>query len=148
MQPIPFLKIIGASFGLLGVVFAIGAATPAAPLVNGFVDLAHFPLDGAQAIQTKSEALTMAIAGGLSVGLGVVIWLLAHHFAASHPQAVAQILTYAALAWYIPDSLGSLLAGAWFNVVMNSGFLALLLWPAHKLHKGARAGAARPPLQP
>lgn len=130
MQPIPLLKTLGFSFIALGLFFAIAPATPAVSLVDLFFDLAYFPIDDAQMVTTPSEALSLAIAGGLSAGLGTAMVLLSRGLALTHPRACARLLIGIVTAWYIPDSLGSWLAGAWFNVVMNTGFFALVLWAA------------------
>ena len=114
---------------LIGVAMTIAPFTFLAPGLNLFVDLAHLPLDRAQGINTETEALLTAISGGLLCGLGAAVWLMAEHLYANDPTLARRMILIALMAWYIPDSLGSLAAGAWFNVVMNSGFLALFLVP-------------------
>ena len=91
----------------------------------------------------ETEYLLLAISGGLCCGLGMTIAALAKRFGQSHPQAVVQILLTGALAWYLPDSLGSYLSGAWFNVAMNTGFLCLLLWPLALMHRAAKGSTQR-----
>ncbi|WP_005666192.1 hypothetical protein [Tritonibacter mobilis] len=46
-----------------------------------------------------------------------------------NPTLARRILIPALLAWYLPDSLGSMLSGAGFNVVMNTVFLAMFMVP-------------------
>jgi len=94
-----------------------------------FVDLAFLPLDGTPGLGGPVSHLMFAISGGLMVGLGVLVWQVTVLVFTDSPQLARRILLPALLAWYLPDCLGSLLSGAWFNVVMNSGFLALFLIP-------------------
>lgn len=135
--PLLMLGVTGYGFALFGLVIALGIHSPLAPLVTLFLDLAHFPLDGAQVITTETEHLLLAIAGGLCVGLGVVIILITPlmdpTITSPGAQPLKKLLLIAALAWYIPDSLGSFLSGAWFNVLLNSGFLAMVLVPIRQI---------------
>ncbi|CUH81684.1 hypothetical protein TRM7557_03553 [Tritonibacter multivorans] len=147
MSPVTLLKTVGYGFAAFGLLLALAAFTPLAPLVAVFLDVAHLPLDGLQPITTETEYLLLAIAGGLCCGLGMTIAALATCFGHSHPQAVGKILLTGALAWYIPDSLGSYLSGAWFNVGMNTGFLALLVWPLALMYRATRLRAAQNPLR-
>lgn len=114
---------------LIGLAMTLAPFTFLAPGLNFFVDLAHLPLDGAQGIDTQTEALLTAISGGLLCGLGAAVWLMAGHLYANDPTLARRMILITLMAWYIPDSFGSFAAGAWFNVVMNSGFLALFLVP-------------------
>lgn len=138
MSPVILLRTVGQGFTVFGLLLALAGFTPLAPLVVFFLDIAHLPHDGAQAITTETESLLLAISGGLCCGLGMIIATLATRLGHSHPQIVVQVLLTGALAWYVPDSLGSYLSGAWFNVVMNTGFLCLLLWPLTLMHRAAR----------
>lgn len=114
---------------LIGLAMTLAPFTFLAPGLNLFVDLAHLPLDRAQEIKTETEALLTAISGGLLCGLGAAVWLMAERLYANDPTLARRMILITLMAWYIPDSLGSLAAGAGFNVVMNSGFLALFVVP-------------------
>ncbi|GAB5436665.1 excinuclease ABC subunit A [Falsiruegeria mediterranea] len=125
----------------IGLAMAMAPFTFLAPALSFFVDLAHLPLDGAQQINTDTEALLSAISGGLLCGLGAAVWLITDHLHARDPALARRMITLTLLAWYVPDSLGSLAAGAWFNVVMNSGFLALFLVPILMVRTSHEAAA-------
>ncbi|WP_164661280.1 excinuclease ABC subunit A [Tropicibacter sp. Alg240-R139] len=126
---------------IIGLAMAMAPFTFLIPALNIFLDLAHLPLDGTQQIDSDTEALLSAISGGLLCGLGVAVWLITEHFYVRDPALARRVIGTILLAWYIPDSLGSLAAGAWFNVVMNSGFLALFLVPILMASKTQRAAA-------
>jgi len=102
---------------------------PFAAFNNFFVDIAHMPMDGAETIETPTERLFLAIFAGLMVGFAGFVWQITTHVYSENPTLGAKIMIPAVLAWYIPDGIGSLIAGAWFNVVMNTFFLALFLLP-------------------
>ncbi|UWQ81104.1 excinuclease ABC subunit A [Leisingera sp. S132] len=120
------VSILGAAFGLAMV---LALVTPLGAVLSLFIDLAFLPVDGAQALTPGAASLMTAISGGLMCGFCVLICLLTDHVYRSDPALGRRLLIPALLAWYIPDSLGSLAAGAWFNVVMNTAFLALFLMP-------------------
>lgn len=126
IQGLKFASMATIAFGLA---MAIFPATSLKFLFDWFLDLAHLPLDRAQNIDSDSEALLMAISGGLMVGLGTLVWQVTELVYARTPQHGRKILLPGLLAWYLPDCFGSYLAGAWFNLLMNTGFLALFLVP-------------------
>ena len=99
-----------------------------------FLDLAFLPLDGTENADTAETQLGLAISGGLMVGLAAMVWQIATHVLPNTPRLAQRLLIPALLAWYVPDSFGSYLSGASFNVVMNTGFLALFLVPLMRMH--------------
>ncbi|WP_299890088.1 excinuclease ABC subunit A [uncultured Ruegeria sp.] len=99
-----------------------------------FLDLAHLPIDGRQTFTSDSELLLGAISGGLLTGLGVITWQVTNHVYATNPEIGGRIMMYGLISWFVIDSTGSIFAGAWFNVVLNSGFLALFVVPIQMAH--------------
>ncbi|UWQ60132.1 excinuclease ABC subunit A [Leisingera caerulea] len=120
------VSVLSAAFGLAMV---LALATPLSQALGFFLDLAFLPLDGGQALQPGAASLMTAISGGLMCGFCVLIYLVTEHVYSRDAALGRRLLLPALIAWYIPDSLGSFAAGAWFNVVMNSAFLALFLVP-------------------
>ncbi|QAX29730.1 excinuclease ABC subunit A [Leisingera sp. NJS204] len=120
------VTILAAAFGLAMI---LALATPLGTALSLFIDLAFLPVDGAQALTPGAAALMTAISGGLMCGFCVLIYLVTEHIYSTNPALGRRLLIPALLAWYVPDSLGSLAAGAWFNVVMNTLFLLLFLVP-------------------
>lgn len=108
---------------------------PFAAFNNFFADIAHLPLDGGQTVETQTERLTLAIFAGLICGFAGFVWQITKYVYTENPSLGSKIMIPAILAWYIPDGIGSLIAGAWFNVVMNSFFLGLFLLPMMLAHK-------------
>lgn len=123
------LVVIG--FGLLMVTTVF---TPTDVILRFFLDLAFLPFDGGQDIASDSGWLMTAITGGVLTGWGATVWLVTTRVYAADPSAGKKIILPGILVWFAVDSLGSILAGAWFNVVMNGIFLAMfavpILWHA------------------
>ncbi len=113
-------------FGLIPL-FALAASYHG--IVGWFMDLTHLPLDGAQSFGGDSEKVLGAIGGGLLVGLGVLVWQITIHVYAKDPSTGASIINWGVWSWYLVDSTGSILAGAWFNAVLNTGFLLMFVLP-------------------
>ncbi|NIZ13529.1 excinuclease ABC subunit A [Phaeobacter sp. HF9A] len=89
-----------------------------------FLDLGYWPVDGQQSITADSTRLLLAISG-----LGAVIWQVSTYVMPTDLPLARRLLLPALLGWYLPDSLGSILSGAAFNAVMNTGFLLMFLLP-------------------
>jgi hypothetical protein len=115
-----------AAFGLVSAMAAVPAFD--APL-RWLVDLAFFPFDGRQTLGTPEARLLAAIGGGLTVGYGVLLYMIADKVYARDAALGRQIMLAGIWSWFLVDSTASTLAGAPFNVVLNIGFLAAYVWP-------------------
>ncbi len=120
-----FASLFCAFIGLLMVASLLGGHA----LMAMFLDLTHLPFDGAQTFASDSELVLGAISGGLLFGFGVMAHQVTTLVYAPSPALGGQIILRGILAWFVVDSTGSLLAGAWFNVVLNSAFLGLFVVP-------------------
>lgn len=125
-----------ATFVLLiafGPLLAFSTLPPADVALQSFLSLAL--LDGAQLHLTEPGGrLITAICGGIVTGFGICLWQVITRVYARDPAAGRAIMLPAILAWFVLDSAGSILAGAWFNAVLNTVFVACfllpLLWPS------------------
>ncbi|GAA6207785.1 hypothetical protein NBRC116601_10780 [Cognatishimia sp. WU-CL00825] len=135
---IKMLNAVSIGTALFGIAMVLALFTPLAQVLDVFLDLAHFPLDAQQSANTETERLLVAICGGLLVGLAVLVWMVTNLVYAENPALGARIIATGLLAWFFPDSIGSAVAGAWFNIFMNSLFLLLFLWPLRGSLQSAR----------
>lgn len=126
---VSWLKVSGILLIVIGAIFAWTTTGPAANANLLFVDLAVFPVDGAQTYAATETRLLAAIVGGLTAGIGATIWMVAKHVYAEHPAVGRKVLLTVVLTWFLTDSLGSVLSGAAFNVVLNAGLLILMVLP-------------------
>ena len=135
-----FLKIAaGALLIGPGLLMILAPVTPTLGLVERFLDLAHQPLDGAQAIAGDAAFLLNAILGGVLVGFGLMIWLAAERVYRNDPALGRSLILIPLFGWFISDSLGSVIAGAWFNTVLNTAILAIFIAPLAAPSRNAQA---------
>ncbi len=129
------------AFGLL---MMLSVFTSANVVLALFLDLAFLPVDGAQAITSEAGWLVIAVSGGLLTGWGSMIYLVTTRVYMSDPVVGGQIVLLPILAWFCVDSFGSVMSGAWFNVVLNLGFVALFALPVllNGRRRGVEAGKA------
>lgn len=139
--PQQILKAASAIVMLVGVVVAVAAHPATAGIANLLADLAFLPYDGAQAVDTPSARLLAAISGGVMFGWGLLLWQIAAQVLPKDPALAAGLIRSSVIAWFALDSTFSVVSGAWFNVVLNLGFLALFLWPLAQMRKGLGAAA-------
>ncbi|NDW47558.1 excinuclease ABC subunit A [Ruegeria sp. PrR005] len=123
------LSLAAIATALFGLAMFATVALDQRAVFEMFLDLAILPIDGADRLDTPTARLLTAISGGLLTGLGVMIWQVVRDVYARDPETGGRIILRGVLAWFVIDSAGSVLAGAAFNVLMNSGFLALFLVP-------------------
>ncbi len=124
-----WLKCAGLGLVLIGIFFSWVTSGAMSVLNEGFIDLAYWPFDGKQTYQADETKLLSGIAGGLTVGIGLAVWLVAIEVYSSDPARGRRIILTFMLGWFVVDSVGSILAGAWFNTVLNAGILALVCGP-------------------
>ncbi len=110
-----------------GVFFALVGVPALAGPTYAFIDLVDWPLDGNVELDPVAKMLC-AIAGGLSAGFGVFMYLLVAPLVERGDPLSRQAIP-GLLVWYVVDSGGSVLAGVPLNAVSNAGFLALLIAP-------------------
>lgn len=136
-----FLRRAAEALIAVGLTVTLGLFTPLAPLLDGFVDLAFAPLDGAEAVHEPAARLWAGIAGGLMAGWGATLRAVALRTVPNDPGALRAVVLPGALVWFAVDGLGSIAAGAPVNTALNLGFLALfaapVLWPAPRAGRGA-----------
>jgi len=125
---ITFLKIL--AFLLLigpGLLMVTAPVTGLGSLTEMFLDLAHQPYEGAQPITGKSAHLMNAILGGILVGFGTMIWVVSEHVLRKDFALGRKLILMPLICWFVTDSLGSVLTGAWFNAVLNTGIFGAFL---------------------
>ena len=106
------------------------AAHPATSGLNGlFVDLAFWPFDGNPPMDASATRLISAIAGGLTMGWGTMILLIATKLYHKEPELARSIILTSVIVWFVTDSAGSVVAGAPANVMINVIFLLMFLIP-------------------
>ncbi len=130
-------------FGLFPLLALI---TPLSVVMELFLDIAIWPpTDGSHNLQSISERLLIAIVGGLTVGLGVLLYMLADTVYRTDPELGGKIILTGIFGWFIIDSVGSILSspGGWFNVILNLTFLLPIavpvLWPSEEARSAKSA---------
>lgn len=111
----------------LGLALAAAAWTPLYPLAKLFLNLAHWPFSNAPDIAGPTDRLLFAISGGLTAGIGAMMWTVGNEVMPEAPQAGRKVIMYSALSWFAVDSTFSVVAGSPTNAVLNLIFLALML---------------------
>ncbi|MEM8688380.1 MAG: hypothetical protein AAGF81_13695 [Pseudomonadota bacterium] len=115
------------------ILFGILAAAGAMPALSAptllLLDLAFWPLDGAQSLAAPETRLLCAVGGGVLVGWGALLFLLADQIGSTDPALVRKFVIVSIGSWFVVDSLGSVAAGAPMNALFNVGFLLLFLIP-------------------
>lgn len=125
----------------VGAVVALSAHPATADITNLLADLIFWPFDGRQAVDTQTARLLAAIGGGVMFGWGLLLWQLATQLLPREPQLAASLIRRSVLAWFVLDCACSILAGAYFNVVLNLGFLAMFLLPLAQLKPSLQVAA-------
>ena len=112
---------------VIGVLFALTALPLLHPAARIFLQIAYWPMQQVPFGLIVPIPLLVAITGGLTVGLGGMLWALGTYVAPLSPDAARKVTWVAAWSWFCTDSTASILVGAPFNAVLNLTFLALML---------------------
>jgi hypothetical protein len=128
-----WLRAAAATVVVFGGLIVLGAHPATAWPVASMADLIFWPFDGRQTVGAPATRLLSAITGGVMVGWGVMLWLVADRLLPRDPHLAAALIRNGSTSWFIVDSLGSLAAGAPLNVLGNAVFLAIFLLPLARL---------------
>ena len=124
------------AFGLTG----LAATLPALDWpIRFFADLVYWPVDGGQSLDDPTSRLLIAVAGGIMTGWGVLMYCLATQGLQIARDFSLRMIRLTILVWFVVDSLGSVLAGAPWNVLGNLIFLVGFGWPVQVLLGGQAA---------
>ncbi|MEM7747683.1 MAG: hypothetical protein AAF346_05490 [Pseudomonadota bacterium] len=126
---IVWLKIGAGLVVVFGFITALGAYPPTAGVLGFLVDMIKWPIDGSQTIAGEEFRLLSAVSGGVMVGWGLLIWLIAERLYEREPHLSRLMIMVSVGAWFVVDSLASIMAGAALNAVLNISFLVLFFVP-------------------
>ncbi|WP_170419251.1 hypothetical protein [Ruegeria atlantica] len=121
------MRLSGAILVVTGVLFALTALPALHVLAHIFLTVAYWPIHSVASDISVPSPLLLAIAGGLTAGLGAMQWALGTYIAPLSSTAAAKVAKIAAWVWFCTDSTGSVLVGAPVNVALNLSFLLLIL---------------------
>jgi len=107
----------------------LGAYPPLAWLNGTLVDLVFCPVDGQPTLSDPAARLMSAISGGLMAGWGTMLYLVASRLFRRDPALARELILYGTGIWFVVDSLGSAVAGAPLNALLNAGFLMMFYLP-------------------
>ena len=126
---IKWLKIAGAGLVAFGIVMSWATSGAAAAPMLLLLDIALWPGGAGASYAAGETRLLAAIAGGLTAGTGLMVWAIARHLMPHDPALGRRILLTVLPGWFAIDGIGSVIAGAPLNVVLNAGILAMVLVP-------------------
>lgn len=112
-----------------GILITLAAFPPTAEPTRLLTDIIFWPPNGAETGAASETRLLSAIAGGVMVGWGVLMWLLVTRVFPRDPETARFMILASIGTWFVVDGIGSFAAGAPINVVLNIGFLALFVLP-------------------
>ena len=92
-----------------------------------YASAAHIDTFGQE--QVRYISLAHAVIGGVMVGWGVAIFYVTKSLLARGERIAWNLITLSVGAWFVPDTLYSLISGYWQNAVLNTVFLALFALP-------------------
>ena len=128
-RSVTILKIAAIVFELFGVLMILSLLPGMAGVLTPLVQLATLD-GGATAPYASVEGRFLAaVLGGVTIGLGTAVWMITTQVYADDPIKGGPLLLVPTVAWFVTDGIGSVLAGAPFNIVLNVSFLALVAVP-------------------
>ncbi|MBM1631618.1 hypothetical protein JQV27_02125 [Sulfitobacter mediterraneus] len=108
-----------------GLITALGSNPATNALPNVLVDLLHWPFNGLEQVDTPAARVIAAIAGGVMVGWGINLLLITNHLFDTNNRLWCLLVFPGLACWYVVDSTGSVLSGAWLNAWLNLSFLVM-----------------------
>ena len=126
---IRWLKFAAAVTVATGLTIAVAAVPVLAAPAEMLVALVVPGADAVHPLGTPTARTLAAVSGGVLVGWGVVLWMIADSILGTNPRLASRLVVASIVSWFAVDSAMSIAAGAWPNVILNCGFLVLFLPP-------------------
>ena len=134
-QYIVWLKIACVTTLVIGLVAAFAASEATDDLWLWLFDLLDYPVDDNPSGFTAESFALNAVTGGVLVGWATLMYLIAAREFATGKFRLAGPMIASIVAWFIVDSIGSLVAGLPGNVILNVLFLGIFLPPLLMLRR-------------
>lgn len=118
--------LIIASFAPVFFLATLSATSAPAALI---LDIVSWPMDGAPDVDVPAVRYISALSAGFLLGWGVLVWALQAWVYDDAPDAVRRSVVLGFVAWFLIDTLGSVLSGIPLNAVFNTIVLFLGVGP-------------------
>ena len=92
-------------------------------------------ISGFSSVAVAYIKLVHAVLGAVMIGWATLILFVLLNVFRQNPPLGWKLVTYSALAWFVPDTLYSLLSGFWQNAALNLVFAVLLAVPLMALRR-------------
>ena len=136
-----WLIVAAAITGFAGLAFAALAAAGATGTLNTIFDLVFLPGE-MDAPAGDAGSFAMGVTGAVLVGwVAMMLVLLTSRRVNALPETW-WALTTGLVVWFVVDGIVSIAAGAFGNLVLNLGFVALFAPPLIATRPGAGSGTA------
>ncbi len=125
------------------VVFGLLLVLAPALTRQGFSLLVYASADRIDTFSVESVryvSLTHAVIGGVMVGWGTALVYVTRTLVANGMRAGWNVVALSVAAWFVPDTMYSLVSGFWQNAVLNAAFLGLFAVPLWATRMHARNG--------
>ncbi len=124
-----YLSVTAFIIGSFGPVFCLGTIPDFDYSAAITLDLLSWPIDGKQFYEGASMRFLSALTGGFLFGWGVCILGLRYFVFDKAPNAVRKAVLFGIIAWFILDSIGSILSSHASNVLFNVLVLFIAVGP-------------------
>lgn len=124
-----WIKISAIVIGFFGPALTLGTIPATNELARLGLDILTWPIDGFPDYQSEEIRFLSALTGGFLIGWAVTLWTLSNLVYDHAPEAVRMSVVYGAGAWFLVDSLGSVMSGQWPNALWNILVLLLVVGP-------------------
>lgn len=118
---------------LFALMISLGSHPSTDLLYRWFSDFIFLPIGDPVSELTEEARLLAAILGGIMTGFAIFVWMLTDALIDENPLLLRKIIMTVMAVWFVVDGTGSFAAGAWVNVIANTGFLAMFVVPAWRL---------------
>ena len=118
-------------YGLLAfvVVWYLAVFPPLDKPASLLLDTIVWPIDGSHDVLSRDARFLSGVGAGLLTAMTLFLQLVVAPELETGNFRVLRGATLSILAWYLVDSTGSYASGVASNVMFNTGFLLLLLYP-------------------
>jgi hypothetical protein len=105
-----------------------------------FTEITHMNLSELTSAEIRFHNLLSGVIGGIMFGWGLMLAFLGYRLVKRPVAWIWTVIAISLIAWYLSDTLASIMAGSSFNVALNTTLFLLAMPPVLVNRKSVRDG--------
>lgn len=120
---------------VFGLIFATGMVLASFLQLSAYGDLVAVLFSSERSPLNAAGFFHAGVAGALYAGWSLTLLLLAKNERLAKEKVLWDAIFWGVLLWFVLDNLASVATGASYNLIGNTMFFGMMMWPVTRMRK-------------